>query len=88
MSRAIAIPLLMLALVFALPRYVEGTADETGRGAGDNGAVNMNGPDSYEQIPWGLAPNSNFSPAAPEEPQRNDNPPQDGTTGNPDQQDE
>ncbi len=80
MSPAIATPLLILALVFAVPRYEEGT-DE--RGAGDNGAANMNGPHLYEQIPWSLMPDSDPNLTAPEEPQQDERPDQDGTVQSP-----
>ncbi len=83
MFPAIAVPLLMLALVFAVPRYEEGTVDE--RGVGDNGAANMNGPHLYEQIPWSLMQDSDPTPdlTAPEEPQQDERPDQDGTVPTP-----
>ncbi len=80
MSRAIAIPLLMLALVFTVPRN-EDAADE--RGAGDNETAKMNGPHLYEQIPRSLMPDSDSILIAPEEPQQDENPGQE-----PDQRDQ
>jgi hypothetical protein len=81
MSRAIATRFMILALVFAVPQHEEGTVDE--RGAGDNGAADMNGPHLYEPIPWSLMPDSDPNLPAPEEPQQDEKPDQDGTVQSP-----
>ena len=83
-SRTVAIPLLMLALVLALPGYAQGTGDETR--AGDYGASHMN-PDPSEQTPPEIAPEHDPGLPPPEPPQENSDPTQDKTPVSPDQPD-
>ena len=90
-SRSIAIPVLMLALVLALPGYAQGTGDETGGGAGDYGASQMNVPDPPELAPPEIAPERDPGLPSPEAPQKNNDPTsdptQDKTPVSPDQPD-
>jgi hypothetical protein len=84
---SVAIPLLMFALILGLPGYAQGTTDETGGGAGDYGASQMNVPDSSDQAPPEIAPDRDPGLPAPEAPQENSDPRQEGTPGSPDQPD-
>jgi hypothetical protein len=48
--RSLAVPLLMMTLVFGVPRYVEGTTDGSGGGARDYGTFST-APNPSEQAP-------------------------------------
>ena len=81
--RSLAVLLLLVTLVFGLPRYAQGT-DGTGGGAGDYGTSTTTAPDPTEQAPPEITPDHDPSLPAPDPSQQNGDPTQDPTLVSPD----
>ena len=74
---SLAIPLLLATLVFGVPRYPQGTPNETG-GAG---AYGSSAPNPSEQAPLEITPDHEPSFSKPDAPQQYGDPAEDGTSG-------